>query len=58
MCSISGHWLGGLRGSWASRSPSLEADARAVLALITGRLRESALSLQTANSAGRQDGRW
>ena len=42
MCSISGHWLGGLRGSWASRSPSLEADARAVLALITGRLRERA----------------
>ena len=44
--SIWGHWLGGLRGSWASRSPSLEADARAVLALMTrtGRLRERVIT--------------
>ncbi len=59
MSSIWGHWSGGLRGSWASRSPSLEADARAVLALMTGHRSVKRGRYHTARAAGEQrDNRW
>lgn len=52
--SIWGHWSGGLRGSWASRSPSLEADARAVLALMTGGRSVTKARYHAARAAGEQ----